>query len=338
MVWTPIWHLVKGWFLNFLRRADKSLRIVGIGEAMIEFAPVPDRLFKRGFAGDTLNTSWYLRGLLPDAFKVAYATRVGTDATSNEFVAFVQDAGIEIDAISRDPERTLGLYTITLEGAERRFSYWRENSAARLLADDPERLAKSFSEAALVYVSGISLAVIGERGRKNLRDALTDARNSGTRVAFDSNIRLRLWPDQATAKSAIEEFLELSDVALPSFDDEANIWKDDSPESTMKRLRDSGAGEIVVKNGSASAVVFSEGAVTSVNAKLVKDASDTTAAGDSFNAAYLAARCVGFAPLSACKLGHELAGEVVRHPGALVPREVIAPARKAIADAYEAGR
>jgi 2-dehydro-3-deoxygluconokinase len=324
--------------LNFLRPTDKSQRIVSVGEAMIEFAPLPDRLFKRGFAGDTFNTSWYLRRLLPDAFQVAYATRVGTDSISKEFVAFVEDAGVASDGISRDPERTLGLYMITLEGAERRFSYWRENSAARKLADDPEHLARIFSDAALVYFSGISLAVIGEHGRKNLQGALTDAKGRGTRVAFDSNIRLRLWPNEATAKSAIEEFLKLSDVALPSFDDEANIWKDSSPELTVKRLRDSGVGEIVVKNGSAAAVVFSEGMVTAVNAKPVSDALDTTAAGDSFNAAYLAARCVGLSPLSACKLGHELAGEVVRHPGALVPRDVIGPVRKAIADAHEAGQ
>jgi 2-dehydro-3-deoxygluconokinase len=324
--------------LNFLQRTAKPLRIVGIGEAMLEFAPLPDRLFKRGFAGDTLNTSWYLRGLLPDAFDVAYATRVGTDAISSEFVTFVEAAGIKSDTISRDPDRTLGLYTITLDGAERHFSYWRENSAARRLADDPGYLARTFSEAALIYISGISLAVIGEHGRKNLRDALTEARGGGTRVAFDSNIRLRLWPDQATARSAIEEFLKLSDVALPSFDDEANIWKDSSPEATVKRLRDRGVSEIVVKNGSASAVVFSEGAVISVNAKSVSDALDTTAAGDSFNAAYLAARCVGQNPLSACKLGHELAGEVVRHRGALVPHEVIEPVRQVITDVYEAGR
>jgi len=303
---------------------------------MVEFAPVRDGHFKRGFAGDTLNTSWYLRQLLPDAFQISYATRVGTDAISNEFAAFVEGAGIDPDAISRDSERTLGLYTITLEGAERRFSYWRENSAARRLADDPEYLASVFSEAALIYVSGITLAIIGERGRENLAEALKHAKSAGTRVAFDSNIRLRLWPDEVTARAVIEAFLPLSDIALPSFDDEANLWKDSSPEATLKRLQDSGTGEIVVKNGSGSALVYFEGSTNSVKAKSIRDASDTTAAGDSFNAAYLAARCAGLAPLSACELAHELAGEVVRHPGALVLREHIVPMRRAIADVYGA--
>jgi 2-dehydro-3-deoxygluconokinase len=320
---------------KFLQRTHKPQRIVGIGEAMVEFAPLSGGLFKRGFAGDTLNTSWYLRRLLPESLQVSYATRVGTDAISNEFVSFVEQAGIESDTISRDPERTLGLYTISLEGAERRFSYWRETSAARRLADNAEQLARSLSDAALVYVSGITLAVIGESGRENLSAALKRARKTGTRVVFDSNIRLRLWPNETVARSAIERFLALTDVALPSFDDEANIWKDRSPESTVKRLRDSDVVEIVVKNGAGIATVFAEGTTTTVNAKSVSDALDTTAAGDSFNAAYLAARCMGHAPVIACKLAHELAGEVVRHPGALVPREVIEPVKQLITNVNE---
>jgi 2-dehydro-3-deoxygluconokinase len=316
--------------LSFLQQTDKPPRIVGIGEAMLEFAPVPGGLFKRGFAGDTLNTSWYLRRLLPETFAVSYATRVGTDAVSNEFVAFVEGEGIGSDAISRDAESTMGLYTITLQGAERRFSYWRENSAARRLADDPVQLAKVLSEAALVYVSGITLAVIGPGGRKNLREALARAREGGTRIAFDSNIRLRLWPDEATLRPAIEEFLKLSDVALPSFEDEANFWKDSSPEATVQRLRNHGVKEIVVKNGASAAFVLSDDKVTPVQAMAVTDTLDTTAAGDSFNAAYLAARCLGHSPLSACGFGHKLAGEVVRHPGALAPLHAIGPVRQAI--------
>jgi 2-dehydro-3-deoxygluconokinase len=297
---------------------------------MVEFAPVSGGLFKRGFAGDTLNTSWYLRRLLPEAFRVSYATAVGLDALSDEFINFVDEAGIDSSTIFRDPGRTLGLYTITLDGAERHFSYWRENSAARRLADDSGRLPKTLSEAALIYVSGITLAVIGERGRANLKDALTTAREAGTRIAFDSNIRLRLWPNEATAKSAIEEFVQLCDIALPSFDDEANLWNDRSPEVTVKRLLEYGVNEIVVKNGSGAAAIVSEGTVTTVKATPVDNAVDTTGAGDSFNASYLAARCIGHSALAACKLGHALAGEVVRHPGALTSREAIEPIKKMI--------
>jgi 2-dehydro-3-deoxygluconokinase len=320
---------VKG-LVSFLKRTSKPPRIVGIGEAMVEFAPVPGGLFKQGFAGDTLNTCWYLRRMLPDIYDVAYVTRVGNDTVSNEFIAFLKGAGILTDTVSRDPERTLGLYTISLEGAERRFSYWREASAARRLADDAEHLAKVLSDAALVYISGITLAVIGERGRENLRTVLAGIKKTGGRVAFDSNIRLRLWRDAVQARTAIEEFVALSDIVLPSFDDEANLWDDSSPEATAARLEKNGAREIVVKNGAGGVIVHADGAAKSVSARPIQDIADTTAAGDSFNAAYLAARCIGYDPAAACEFGHALAGEIVRHRGALAPREAVEPVRQAL--------
>ena len=76
--------------------------IVGIGEAMLELAPVESGRYAIGYAGDTLNTCWYLKRLLGNSQRVGYITRVGADSLSDEFLTFL--AGAEIDAarISRD--------------------------------------------------------------------------------------------------------------------------------------------------------------------------------------------------------------------------------------------
>jgi 2-dehydro-3-deoxygluconokinase len=47
---------------------------------------------------------------------------------------------------------------------------------------------------------------------------------------------------------------------------------------------------------------------------------DTLAAGDSFNAAYMAGRLSGDGPHVAAAAAHRLAGQVIRHPGAIMPR------------------
>jgi len=311
----------------------RSGALVGVGEAMVEFAPVDGGLYAQGFAGDTLNTCWYLARLSPADRPVRYLTRVGKDALSDRLVAFLCESGLDASAVGRDAERTLGLYLITLIGAERRFSYWRDHSAARRLADDPAALAAGFEGAALIHVSGITLAIIGAEGRRNLREALQAARAQGARVSFDPNLRRKLWRDEDELKAATIAFLEIADIALPSFDDERDLWGDASPQASAARIAALGAPEIVVKNGPDEAWLHSEGEGRGVAATPARDARDTTGAGDSFNAGYLAARLCGLAPAEACAFGHRLAGEVVRWPGALAPAAAIAPIRAALPEA-----
>ncbi|MCC8234216.1 sugar kinase [Pinisolibacter aquiterrae] len=305
-----------------LARRDGDL--IGVGEAMVEFAPVEGGLYRRGIAGDTFNTVWYLRRLLGARHTVGYLTGVGTDPASQAMVDFLEDAGIATTRIFRDPERTVGLYVIDLDGAERRFSYWRDHSAAKRLADDPVRLAAALDGAALIHVSGITLAVIEEPGRRRLFAALEEARARGAIVSFDPNVRRRLWRDVEPLRAAMAAAFRLADVALPSFDDETALWGDATPAETVARIAALGVGEIVVKNGAAAAMLWSDGAAVEVASVPVADARDTTGAGDAFGGAYLAARLCGLPALEACRFAHGVAAEVVRHPGALMPETAVA--------------
>jgi 2-dehydro-3-deoxygluconokinase len=306
----------------------RSAAIVGVGEAMVEFAPVDGGFYAQGFAGDTLNTCWYLAHLAPPGRRVRYFTRVGLDPLSDKLVDFLTQSGIDASAISRDAERVLGLYLITLIGAERRFTYWRDSSAARRLADDPAELAAALGDAALIHVSGITLAIIEDAGRRKLFDALAAARAKGAVVSFDPNLRRRLWRDEAEMRDAMSECARHADIALPSFDDEADLWGDATPGHSAERFAALGVKEIVVKNGAGEAYLHAGGLRKGVAAKPAKDARDTTGAGDSFNAGYLSARLQGLAPQDACAIGHRLAGEVVRWPGALAPLAAIEPIRR----------
>jgi 2-dehydro-3-deoxygluconokinase len=301
--------------------------IVGVGEAMVEFAPVEGGFYVQGFAGDTLNTCWYLAKLAPKDRPVSYLTRVGVDPLSDRLIGFLRDSGLQTGVITRDPERTLGLYLITLTGAERRFTYWRDQSAAKRLADDPARLAAGLAGAALIHVSGITLGVIGPEGRARLIEALKAARADGALVSFDPNLRRRLWRDEAEIRQATIDCLGVADIALPSFDDEQDLWGDVSPAASAARIAAIGVGEIVVKNGTGEAWLHADGKGFGIAATPAGDARDTTGAGDSFNAGYLAARLHGLAPQPACGFGHRVAGEVVRWPGALAPAAAIEPIR-----------
>jgi 2-dehydro-3-deoxygluconokinase len=284
--------------------------VVAIGEAMVELAPVDGGLYRKGFAGDTFNTAWHMAQVLGAAAKVGFVTRVGQDTLSNAFVAELAADGVNTVGISRDAARTMGLYLIELTGVERSFHYWRGMSAAKGLADDPKALNAALQGAGLIHLSGITLAILTPTARTVLFDALARARAGGALVSFDPNIRARLWADQAEIHETVGRMLRLTDIALPSFDDEAALWSDASPQATLARFAAAGVAEVVVKNG-AGATVYQAGGQGALATPAVDGIKDTTGAGDAFNAGYLAARLSGQSVPAAIGLGQKLSAEVI---------------------------
>lgn len=303
--------------------------IVSIGECMLELSGRGGEDWRMGFAGDTLNTLWALRALTGPERAASYISAFGDDPFSKDQIAFFQANGIGIGKSPVIPGARPGLYAITLTGAERSFTYWRNDSAARQLASDPERLAKSLENQALVYFSGITLAILEPAARKTLVDAVGVARKAGGLVAFDPNYRPRLWPSPDAARAAIDAALSVIDIALPTFPDEQSLYGDAAPEATADRLAAAGVGEIVVKNGELPATVRSGSKSETVSAVHVPSPLDTTGAGDSFNGSYLAARLAGLQPVEAARKAHAVAAAVVQVRGALAPFETLRQAFRA---------
>lgn len=296
-----------------------SGRVVAIGECMVEFAPQADGLYRLGFAGDTFNAAWYLRRLLPPAVAVDYLTALGDDAVSDRMAAFMAAAGVGTGHVARLTGGTPGLYVITLTEGERSFAYWRGQSAARRLAEDPARLDAALLGARAAVFSGITLAILPGQGRAALLAALTRARAAGTAVVFDPNLRPRLWPSAEAMRAAVAEAARVADVLLPSFDDEAAAFGDADPAATAARYAGLGVPLVVVKNG-AGPILWRQGASQGeVAPRPVAEVVDTTAAGDSFNAGFLAARLGGATVPEAIARGAAVSARVIGARGALVP-------------------
>lgn len=294
------------------------MRIVSIGECMVELAPTGDGHFALGYAGDTFNTAWYLRRLLPEA-AVDYLSAVGEDAVSARMLDFMAAEGIGTAHIRRLRDRSVGLYLIQVDRGERSFAYWRSTSAARNLADDPKVLAAGLAGARLAYLSGITLAILAPEPRAALLSALRVARAAGTLVAFDPNIRPALWPDADVMRRALTEGAAHADIILPSFDDEAQHFGDATPEATARRYAAAGAELVVVKDGPNPVVSLQAGGLeTHPLPAPAATPVDSTAAGDSFNAAFLSAWLQDKPLAQAVSAGAALAAKVIAAPGALV--------------------
>jgi 2-dehydro-3-deoxygluconokinase len=295
--------------------------IASIGECMLELSGQAGPNWRMGFAGDTFNTLWALHALSPDR-PATYVSAFGDDPFSRQQIDFFAQNGIGVGGSPVIAGARPGLYAITLTGAERAFTYWRGDAAARRLASDPAALAESLENQALVYFSGITLAILDDQARKTLLSSIAKARAAGSLVAFDPNYRPRLWQGREIAQAAILEALAVTDIALPTFPDEQMLFGDATPQATAERLGKY-VGEVVVKNGEQPALIAEHGTEQTVAAVHVATPVDTTGAGDSFNGGYLAARLAGHAPTDAARRAHKVAAAVVQVRGALAPFEIL---------------
>jgi 2-dehydro-3-deoxygluconokinase len=298
-------------------------KVACIGECMVELKQADGGLFSRGYGGDTLNTAVYLARLGVGA---DYITALGDDPLSDEMIAGWAAEGVGTKRVARLPGKLPGLYMIQTDAkGERRFFHWRDSAAARSLMDLPQTpdILNSLAGYDLIYLSAITLSLYGAEGRARLFAALSRARENGARFAFDTNFRARGWPDLDVARAVFQEAFATADIVLASTEDLLPLYPGVTNEALLARVP---GAEVVLKLSEPASIVRLEGVPYPIKAKPVEaPVVDTTAAGDSFAAAYVAARLVGADPLEAARAGHRLAGVVVCHPGAIIPRAEMPP-------------
>jgi len=272
-----------------------------------------------------LNTAVYLARLLPrPIITIDYVTVLGDDPFSRAMLDEWSREGLGIGLVRVLKGRLPGLYWIvTNEQGERSFYYWRREAPARSLVSgqNKQNLTERLAAYQLVYLSGITLAILSNRDRARLLHVLEEIRSRGVRIVFDTNFRLDLWRTVKQAREWIDAVSNLVDVAVVSFDDQRAMFADAAPVDTCARLASHGIGEIVVKNGAGPCTISADGHTASVATSSLIEVADTTAAGDSFNAAYIAARLSGVGVEEAVRVGHNLAQKVIGYHGAILPAQ-----------------
>ncbi|MGO4852242.1 sugar kinase [Phaeovulum sp. W22_SRMD_FR3] len=297
------------------------VKVICLGEAMGELAFAPDGTVAVGVGGDTLNTAVYLARA---GVRCGFASALGRDPFGDRIRAVCMENGVDTGQLRQIDSHATGLYAITTDASgERSFQYWRDSSAARqCLQDAPADWTEALLSAAWLYLSGITLWVL-QADADRLIAVLDAVKARGGRIAFDGNYRPRLWgTETATARALFAETMARADLILPTFEDEQMLWGDASPEATLARLHGLGPAQIVLKQG-AEGCLIADGTQPPRRIAIPEAVTplDTTAAGDSFNAGYLAAWLQGASPEAAALAGHRLAARVICHRGAILPPE-----------------
>jgi 2-dehydro-3-deoxygluconokinase len=296
----------------------KSLDVVAIGEAMLEFnqteAGQPNYL--QGFGGDTSNA---VIAAARAGARSAYLTRVGGDAFGTELRKLWAGEGVDASAVEADSARATGIYFVTHGASGHEFSYLRAGSAASAMT--PQWQEGSAVRAVLegcryLHTSGISLA-ISTSACDTVYAAMQAVRAAGGKTSFDANLRLKLWP-LARARACIAQAVALSDIFLPSLDDAVHLCGASDPDAVVDWGHALGAPVVVLKLGADGALV-SDGQrrerIAPHRVKLV----DATGAGDCFSGNLLARLAQGMDLFEAARHANAAAALAVQGFGAVAP-------------------
>jgi len=217
-----------------------------------------------------------------------------------------------------DPQAPTGLYFVSHDAQGHHFSYARAGSAASRM--QPQDLQGPWQELIAhshwLHVSGISMA-ISPSACATVLAAMRWAREVGTRVCLDVNLRLRLWT-LAEARQALLQALPLCDLFLPSLDDLAPLSGLNTADEMLAWSHAHGAGQVVLKQGAQGALCSTGTEVWHLAAHAVQ-AVDATGAGDCFAGNLLARLAAGEGLREAACYANAAAALAVQGHGAVAP-------------------
>ncbi|OYQ39760.1 2-dehydro-3-deoxygluconokinase [Rhodoferax sp. TH121] len=304
---------------------DKLWDVVALGEALVEFnqTHAGEPQYLQGFGGDTSNA---MVAAARAGARTAYLSRLGQDPWGQAVLALWAREGVDSTAVERDADHPTGLYFVTHGSAGHEFSYLRAGSAASRMT--PAWLqaasARLLQQCRILHVSGISQA-ISASACDTVFEAMRLARDAGAQVAFDPNLRLKLWP-LARARACIREAVALCDIFLPGQDDMEALLGISDPDAIADWGHAQGARQVVVKLGKDGVLLSAAGQRQRVQGRTVQ-AVDATGAGDCFDGNLLARLALGDDLARSVRYANAAASLAVQGFGAVAPLPTAAEVR-----------
>lgn len=294
----------------------RDIDLACFGEPLMELTRIDGGegtpLYRPGYGGDTSNCAI---AAARQGARTAYISAVGDDSFGRELRALWRREGVDDSAVRTDTASPTGLYIITPSPAGRDFAYYRAGSAASRYRPDDLPL-DLLARIRIVQLSGISQAVGDGPCDAGFR-LIEAARDAGCEVAYDTNLRLKLWSLER-ARAVMHGAIERCTIALPSVDDARVMTGIEDADAIADAYLRRGPRVVALKLGADGALVATPDRRERLMANRVT-AIDATGAGDTFDGAFLARIAAGDDAFTAARYANAAAALTTTGYGAVAP-------------------
>lgn len=200
--------------------------LVTFGEAMIRLSPPASRRLEQtaslevSVGGAELNVA---AGVARLGLETAWVSRLPDNPLGRMTRNRAREFGVDTSRVAWASGSRMGLYFVEFGASPRPSTvlYDRARSAFSDLAEDSFDWPAIFVGVRAFHTSGIT-AALSDAATREVRAALTAARDAGTLTSYDLNFRTRLWtPEQA--RRVQEPLMSLVDVLITTEEDAARV-------------------------------------------------------------------------------------------------------------------
>ena len=263
----------------------KNLDVFTFGETMILFQPEQMMSleyvhhFPKRIGGAESNVAIGLSRL---GHSVGWFSKLGDDPFGRYIQKYVRGEGVDTSSCLYTNKAPTGLiFKEQLSPEDMNVYYYRKNSAASLM--EPEDLDEdSIAQAKILHISGITPA-LSESCYHTVMRAIEIAKQNGTMIVFDPNLRLKLWTAEK-AKQVFNEIAANADVILPGLDEGQLMTGKSNVEEVAEALLGESDKTIIIKLGDKGAYVHTKDEKAYIEGFPVKQIVDPVGAGDGFAA------------------------------------------------------
>ncbi len=289
-----------------------ACEILCLGEPLFEFNQQPDGRYLPGHGGDTSNCAI---AAARQGASVGFIAHIGADMFGSSFLHLWSAEGIDTSTVKQVSDAHTGVYFVTHGANGHEFSYLRADSASSRMG--PEDLpVKALRSAGILHVSGISQA-ISTVAADAVFAAIEIVKGAGGRVSYDTNLRLGLWPLER-ARAVTHAAMTRCDIALPGLDDALHLTGLSDPDAIADFYLKLGAEMVALTLGTGGTLVATPDERRRIKVRQLQ-AIDATAAGDTFDGAFLARIVAGDDAFQAACYANAAAALSTQGYGAVAP-------------------